>query len=298
MKTRVLLTFLGALIASIASIVTLQRFGWVSESQATALLSALIPLSGVFVTLLWSQKQFLHQLENERARAQADRVHQMKQQAFIAAAEAVLECINYLSTLPDRPLPKNGDTPHETTRFALALSKLHFCAELRTIETIIPLSRTLTVGLMDVTKAKLPSALTNEASNVVDSQIAFFQQQSAFLQEQILAAARQDMNHPMVAPLSASRQNAVDKLLELEARKLELIQQRSTEIEMCRDAALRVVRQVIPASLEFYLCARRELGNSIDENTYRDLMTQESSAALDAMSAFIAAIRNETNSRR
>lgn len=284
-------------VALSAAVLAGQKFGWISETQGAALLGAIIPLVGVFLSLHWSQAQFLAQLESTAKEADRDRNFRLKQEAFLAAADSALAVVGYISTLPDRPLPKNGETSLEMAAFASALAKLHFFAEQKTIETAIPVGRLFTTALMQVMQAKLPSAFTAEDINVADVQIAFWERQNAEIGQRITALTQSSPRDPQIAAMHQQAAENSRRLVEIQSAKGELIKKRLVEIENCRDVALKCSRQIIPAMLELYLCARDELGFPIDPERYRTLMMSESTAALDLTEKFVRELREEIQRR-
>lgn len=297
MKARALIIVLLALVFSVGGVISAQRFEWVSENQATALLASLIPLFGVLVTLQWSHKQFLHQLENERRATEADRRFRLKQDAFVAAAEAVLAASGYIFSLPDRMLPMDGSVPPETKDFAAALTKLHYCAELKTIEVVIPLARALTNCLLAGTQAKLPSLLTSEDIRVLDGQVEFWEKQNAEITQLIQAIAQSHPDHQSVTNLVNQRVENRKRIDELLETKVGLVQLRYGQVEACRDVVLKSVAEITPLALSFHLRARDELGFEIDAEKYRQLMSEESQAILDQMQRFVADVRSQVRAR-
>ncbi|MBP6865769.1 MAG: hypothetical protein KBC32_10965 [Candidatus Didemnitutus sp.] len=292
----VTLTLIVGVVLS-AGVLIGQKFGWISETQAAALLGAIIPLIGVFLSLHWSQAQFLAQLDNARREADRERKFRLKQEAFIAAADSALAVVNYISTLPDRPLPKNGEPPHEMAAFTSALAKLHFFAEQKTIETAIPAGRLFTTALMQVMQAKLPSAFTTEDINIADNQIAFWERQNAEIGQRITALTQSSPRDPQIAAMHQQSAENSRRLVEIHSAKGALIQKRLIEIEQCRDVAFKCARRIIPAMVELYLCARDELDFSIDPERYRALMMGESTATLNEVENFVRELREEIQRR-
>lgn len=297
MKTIVVALTLIVGVGVSAGVLAGQKSGWISETQAAALLAAVIPLIGVFLSLHWSQAQFLAQIENSRREAERERQFRLKQEAFLAAADSALVVVNFISTLPDRPLPKNGEAAPEMAAFASALAKLHFFAEQNTIETAIPIGRLFTVSLMEVMQAKLPSAFTSEDINVADAEIAFWERQNTEIGQRITALTQSSPSDPQITALHQQAADNSKRLVEIHSTKGALIKRRLVEVERCRDVALKCSRQIIPAMLELYLCARNELGFPIDPERYRTLMVNESTAALDYTEKFVRELREEIQRR-
>jgi hypothetical protein len=279
--------------ALIAGIAGLQRIEWITDSQASSLLVALVPLLGVLLTLNWSQRQFEESLREERERAATNRRLVAKQGAFIEAAESIISFIGYLSTLPDRALPQDGEIPKEVQSFSPSLSKLHFFSDLETIELAIRLNRLLMESYVEVLQAKIPSSFTINDIKDVDLQIANLEKQVDQIREEMLAVLKIDPNHGLLLIQRNARAEALKALAAHHANKGTLIDRKFQETEACRDVVMRRLKTVHAAITEIFLSARRELSFPIDGDRYQQLMNAESAAMMTKLDAMLAEFRKK-----
>jgi hypothetical protein len=276
---------------------TLQRFGWLTDTQTSNLLVATVPLLGVLLTLNWNQQQFERNQREERDKANLARKLNAKQAAFIEAVDAVITFLNFVATFPDRELPPAGETPKEAHSFSVALTKLHFFAEFPTIECAIRINKLLVETYMETVQAKLPSSFLTNDIKINDSLIESLTRQQKQLDDEILVLLKMNPHHELLPTLQSMVKQRQEQLTGAYEKKSKLIQEKYHEVEKCRDVVVSRLRVLYPAAIELYLAARSELNFPIDADRYKSLMTVETEAMLGKCDEMIISLRAEVSKR-
>jgi hypothetical protein len=278
-------------------IVALRHFDWLTDVQTTGLIAPLVTLLGVMLTLNWSQRQHESNLREEREKTAEARRLSAKQAAFLEAIEAVIGFLNHLGALPDRDLPKNGETAKEIPALSLALTKLHFFSELPTIECCIRLNRFLLESYLVTIQAKLPGSFTSGDIETAEGRITQLEQQARECVEQMGTFIKIDPHHEVLPHLQKALAEARDELAKLYGRKTTLITLKYQQNQECRAILNARLKLLYPQTIELYLAAREELGFPIDADRYRSQMMTETEALLKQTDAMFTHIREEAEKR-
>jgi hypothetical protein len=288
-------SFLAVLVV-IAAIVLLKQHDIISESLASALIGAIIPLAGVLWTIQYGYLQFREGLREDRKKTVDDRAYTAKQAAFMAATDAAAKFVNYLTTLPDsEPVP--GKNAPEAEELTIALSKLHYYCGLETIKKCIEVGEAFSVSAAEVSKAKLESMFLAVDMKGVDVRLGGLQTMIDRLNAQIQAALQANPQDPQIAFWRGQLANFYGQSGELYRMKGELDLAKYRATEKCRDVMLAQLKGLYGLQVDLLILARRELEFKIPENEYLQLMRAQAQTTFAKMDELIGEIRAQVNKK-
>lgn len=258
---------------------------------------ALVSFLGVILTLRRNQKIHETNIEEERRKAKEYREYSSKQNALIAASEAVSRFIAYYLSMVDRILPVDGTVAGEVTEMSVALNRLHFFCSLETIEKLTWLSGVLSESFTKVMIAKMASAFINEDLNVIDSQVLSLEKMNLSIQEEIKAILQSGCQDPLVINHRQQLAQNYHEISDLQGRKVELIKQKYIETEKCRDVLSQNIKPIYEALRDVLLLARQELSFPIEQERYKQIIDKQIELTVRQLEGFLVEIRKQVSEK-
>jgi hypothetical protein len=262
------------------------------ESFIGVIIGGLISLAGVLLTLRWNQKLHEENLREERRKTKEEREFSSKQAAFMLASEALVRCLHYYISLPNRSLPVET-VPAEITELSIAINRLHFYCELETIEKLTILEQMLNKAYGEAILAKMTSGFIDGDLKAIDLRISAIKKMNTKIQDEIIAMLKSGPENPLLASRYEQQAKNCHEMADMEGKRVKLIQRKYEETEKCRDVVIANMRTVNKSFRDMLLLVRRELSFTIDQEGYKIIIDKYMESMERTSEQLFAEIRNQ-----
>lgn len=259
--------------------------------------AALLALLGVLLTLRWNQQTHESNLAEARRKQREEREFLAKQDALMRASDAVVRFITYFVSIPDRELETGGTIPAEVSELGVALNRLHFYCGIDAVSGAVILGRALNQAFSEVMKARVSSGFISGELSGLDVRIASLERMNELTQQEIVALLHSQPTNPLILRHRELLVANFAQLAELHAKRSELLREKYAATEKCRDVVIAQLQGVFAALKDVMVLARQELGFSIEEGPYSELMRDHADKMAHLLNELMFDIRQQVTER-
>jgi hypothetical protein len=206
-----------------------------------AIVTATITLIGVVISNRGNTKRLVQQLTHDRQLKSTERMHAMRREVYLKAAEAVVGMVTCIGRAVD---PKTTDEYINSAAesFGVAIAKVTMVASETTIRMALAMQRAFSSQLMAIMRDRYPLALRQSDINLAAKWMATHQDERHRYIEMM-------KEYNLEGKKDRDRWNAIQNQLEFVQKMLDDQTRQWTELTVLQMAAHRELAQTLPARL-------------------------------------------------
>jgi hypothetical protein len=261
-----------------------------SDEIVAQAVGSLIALSGVFLGLCYSQRNFIKNLQNERQKAKEQREFETKRAAYMEGAESIAHFVQYFASIPDMKVEDMQGINPTLAKFAGAVQKVHLLADFTTIKKLTDMHMVAITSINKSMLLKMPAMMIDTDISTNNSSIYFWREENRKLENEILALISSD---PDSAYINDVRQRIIsnsEHIIGAHERNAPLHGKKLDALNECRRSIYTGLLVINEAATEVMIAMRDELGFGIDAGRYAQLMAEFNAGAKTAIEAMITKV--------